>query len=157
MRLFSLKVAEEAWKWHEDKSPALVVFFGSVYSARIEMTRKTKKERALLDAVETAVEKVRPESERLIKTRMFYPYISDSSFMAVCDELSSVQAIESNMPAWKHKYVHETDKILEINVPVVNIGTFGRDGHMLTERVDMKQTFRNVPNITYETIVELLK
>ncbi len=157
MRLFSLKVAEEAWKWHEDKSPALVVFFGSVYSARIEMTRKTEKERALLDAVETAVEKVRPESERLIKTRMFYPYISDSSFMAVCDELSSVQAIESNMPAWKHKYVHETDKILEINVPVVNIGTFGRDGHMLTERVDMKQTFRNVPNITYETIVELLK
>ena len=157
MRLFSLKVAEEAWKWHEDKSPALVVFFGSVYSARIEMTRKTEKERALLDAVETAVEKVRPESERLIKTRMFYPYISDSSFMAVCDELSSVQAIESNMPTWKHKYVHETDKILEINVPVVNIGTFGRDGHMLTERVDMKQTFRNVPNITYETIVELLK
>lgn len=157
MRLFSLKVAEEAWKWHEDKSPALVVFFGSVYSARIEMTRKTEKERALLDAVETAVEKVRPESERLIKTRMFYPYISDSSFMAVCDELSSVQAIESNMPAWKHKYVHEIDKILEINVPVVNIGTFGRDGHMLTERVDMKQTFRNVPNITYETIVELLK
>ena len=81
MRLFSLKVAEEAWKWHEDKSPALVVFFGSVYSARIEMTRKTEKERALLDAVESAVEKVRPESERLIKTRMFYPYISDSSFM----------------------------------------------------------------------------
>lgn len=157
MRLFSLKVAEEAWKWHEDKSPALVVFFGSVYSARIEMTRKTEKERDLLDAVESAVEKVRPESERLIKTRMFYPYISDSSFMAVCDELSSVQAIESNMPAWNHKYVHKTDKILEINVPVVNIGTFGRDGHMLTERVDMKQTFRNVPNITYETIVELLK
>ena len=157
MRIFSLKVAEEAWKWHEDKSPALVVFFGSVYSARIEMTRKTEKERELLDAVESAVEKVRPESERLIKTRMFYPYISDSSFMAVCDELSSVQAIESNMPAWNHKYVHKTDKILEINVPVVNIGTFGRDGHMLTERVDMKQTFRNVPNITYETIVELLK
>ena len=157
MRLFSLKVAEEAWKWHEDKSPALVVFFGSVYSARIEMTRKTEKERDLLDAVESAVEKVRPESERLIKTRMFYPYISDSSFMAVCDELSSVQAIESNMPAWNHKYVHKTDKILEINVPVVNIGTFGRDGHMLTERVDMKQTFRNVPNITYETVVELLK
>lgn len=157
MRIFSLKVAEEAWKWHEDKSPALVVFFGSVYSARIEMTRKTEKERELLDAVESAVEKVHPESERLIKTRMFYPYISDSSFMAVCDELSSVQTIESNMPAWNHKYVHKTDKILEINVPVVNIGTFGRDGHMLTERVDMKQTFRNVPNITYETIVELLK
>ena len=41
--------------------------------------------------------------------------------------------------------------------PVVNIGQFsGRDGHMLTERVDMLQTFQNVPNITYETIKGLL-
>ena len=43
------------------------------------------------------------------------------------------------------------------DVPVVNIGTFGRDGHMLTERVDMVQTFQNVPNISYETICRLLK
>ena len=55
------------------------------------------------------------------------------------------------------KYFHDVNKILEIDVPVVNIGTFGRDGHMLTERVDMKQTFENVPNITVETIRTLLK
>ncbi|MBQ1395860.1 MAG: M20/M25/M40 family metallo-hydrolase [Eubacterium sp.] len=157
LRLYSLKVAEEAWKWHEDKSPALVIFFGSVYSARIEMTRKTEKECELLDAVEAAVEVVRPEAERQIKTRMFYPYISDSSFMAVCDELSSVDTLGANMPSWKTKYFHDVNKILEINVPVVNIGTFGRDGHMLTERVDMKQTFRNVPNITFEAVSRLLK
>lgn len=42
-------------------------------------------------------------------------------------------------------------------MPVVNIGAFGRDGHMLTERVDMLQTFRNVPNIAYEAIVDMLK
>ena len=34
---------------------------------------------------------------------------------------------------------------------------FGRDGHMLTERVDMRQTFQNVPNITYETVKRLLR
>lgn len=32
----------------------------------------------------------------------------------------------------------------------------GRDGHMLTERVDMRQTFRYVPNITRGTILRLL-
>ena len=121
------------------------------------MTRKTEKECELLDAVEAAVEVVRPEAERQIKTRMFYPYISDSSFMAVCDELSSVDTLGANMPSWKTKYFHDVNKILEINVPVVNIGTFGRDGHMLTERVDMKQTFRNVPNITFEAVSRLLK
>ena len=157
LRLFGLRVCEEAWKWSEDKSPAVIVFFGSVFSARIEMTGKTEKEKALLSAVEGAVEKIRPEAERQIKTRMFYPYISDSSFMAVCDDTLAVQALRDNMPQYGVKYTHDIDKIMEINVPVVNIGTFGRDGHMLTERVDMKQTFRNVPNITYETVKTLLE
>ena len=62
---------------------------------------------------------------------------------------------------WMEKWVRiypgmPPEKIMEINVPVVNIGTFGRDGHMLTERVDMQQTFQNVPNITYETILGLI-
>ncbi len=156
LRMFGLRVCEEAWKWSEDKSPAVIVFFGSVFSARIEMTGRTDKEKALLSAVEGAVEKIRPEAERQIKTRMFYPYISDSSFMAVCDDTLAVQALRDNMPQYGVKYTHDIDKIMEINVPVVNIGTFGRDGHMLTERVDMKQTFRNVPNITYETVKTLL-
>ena len=156
LRLFGLRVAEEAWKWCEDKSPAVILFFGSVFSARIEMTRKTDKEVALLDSVEAAVDKIRPEAQRQIKTRMFYPYISDSSFMAVCDDTLAVQALKDNMPQYGVKYTHDIDKIMEINVPVVNIGTFGRDGHMLTERVDMRQTFQNVPNITYGTIKGLL-
>ena len=117
---------------------------------------KTEKERALLDAVEGAVEKLRPEAQRQIKTRMFYPYISDSSFMAVCDDTLAIQALETNMPQYGVKYTHPVDKIRQIDVPVVNIGTFGRDGHMLTERVDMLQTFRNVPNISYEAIVSML-
>ena len=156
LRLFGLRVVQEAWKWSEDKSPAVVVFFGSIFSARIEMTGRTAKEKALLDAVESAIEVVRPEAQRQIKTRMFYPYISDSSFMAVCDDTLAIQALETNMPQYGVKYTHPVDKIRQIDVPVVNIGTFGRDGHMLTERVDMRQTFQNVPNITYETVKRLL-
>ena len=156
LRLFGLRVVQEAWKWSEDKSPAVVVFFGSIFSARIEMTGRTAKEKALLDAVESAIEVVRPEAQRQIKTRMFYPYISDSSFMAVCDDTLAIQALEANMPQYGVKYTHPVDKIRQIDVPVVNIGTFGRDGHMLTERVDMRQTFQNVPNITYEAVKRLL-
>lgn len=77
--------------------------------------------------------------------------------MALCDTRESFNAVAENMPSWKVKYYHDVDKIMEINVPVVNIGAFGRDGHMLTERVDMPQTFRNVPNIAYEAIVDMLK
>ena len=156
LRFFGLKVIEEAWKWSEDKSPAIIIFFGSIYSANIEMTRNTPQERALLDAVEAAVEVVRPEADREIKTRMFYPYISDSSFMAICGDQSAVDALNDNMPSNPVKYFHNVEQIRQINVPVVNIGTFGRDGHTIFERVDMKHTFENVPNLTYDSICRLL-
>ena len=156
LRQYGFTMCQEAWQWSEDKSPAIVVFFGSLYSANIEMTGKTAKEKALMSAVEGAIQIVAPEAERQIKTRMFYPYIADSSFMAVGGDPSSVDNLNDNMPSSKYKYKHNIEQIMQIDVPVVNIGTFGRDGHMITERVDMKQTFENVPNMSYETIKALL-
>ena len=157
LRVYSLRVIEEAWKWSTDKSPAVIIFLGSIYSGPIIVSGKTEAERALLDSVEQAIEAVRPEAGVPIKTRMFYPYISDSSFLEVCDTPESLAALGDNMPSWNVKYYHDTEKILQINVPVVNIGAFGKDGHMFTERVDKKHTFENVPNITCLTVLNLLK
>jgi len=59
-------------------------------------------------------------------------------------------------PAWGVKYTHPIEDIAAVNVPVVNIGTFGKDGHKLTERVHMRHTFELIPNITFRTIKKLL-
>lgn len=157
LRLFSIKVIEEAWNWIDDKSPAIIIFFGSIFSARIEMTGKTENERMLLSSVKNSINKVQHYCKNPIKTRMFYPYISDSSFMALSDDVATIETLGNNMPSWKTKYFYDVEQVLAINVPVVNIGSFGKDGHKFTERVEMKYTFEHVPNMTYLTICELLK
>lgn len=156
LRLFSHEIAAFSWARRKTKSPGVVIYYGSVYSAPIEMRGEKEEEKRLLQAVEASLEEVLPRAKRKIKTRYFYPYISDSSFMAIMDGPESLVALENNMPSWGDKYSHPTEKILKINVPVVNIGSFGKDGHMLTERVDMQQTFENVPRITLGTILRLL-
>lgn len=156
LRYFSVKVIEEAWKWAVDKSPAIIIYFSSTFSARIEMTGKTEKERNLLNSVKESIDFVQKYSDKPIVVKMFYPYISDSSFMAISDDIEDLKALEKNMPAWGTKYFYPLEDILAINVPVVNIGTFGKDGHKITERVHMKYTFENVTNITYNTIRKLL-
>ena len=45
-------------------------------------------------------------------------------------------------------------KIKEINVPVVNIGTFGFDGHTYIERLEKDYAFNELPNLLYESIYE---
>lgn len=156
LREFNVKIVEEAFKWEKDKTPVIIVFNSSTFFARIEMTGKTAKEQELLDSVKQAVEVVQQYSDKPLVTKMFYPYISDSSFMALSDEGEDLAALERNTPAWGKKYSHPIGDIAAINVPVVNIGTYGKDGHKFTERVHMKHTFEYIPNITYQTIKRLL-
>jgi len=157
LRLFSVKVIEEAWTFIEDNSPALILFFGSVFSARVEVSSKNQLESNLKTALENAVKTVQADCKGPINIKMFYPYISDASFMSISDDMDSVQSLLANMPSSGYKYNYPLEYIMKINVPVVNIGSHGKDGHKFTERVDKRYTFDNVPNMTYEVIKELLK
>lgn len=156
LREFSVRMVEEAWKWSIDKSPAIIIYFSSTYNARIEMTGSTERERKLMDSVNKSIASVQEYSDKPIITKMFYPYISDSSFMSMSDSPEDLLYLEKNMPAWGPKYVHNVEDVMAIDVPVVNIGTYGKDGHKMAERVHMKYTFETVPNITYNTIMALL-
>lgn len=157
LREFSIKVIEESWNWSMDKSPAIIIFYSSVFFSKIEMTGKNILESKLMSSVEKSIDFVQDYCDEPIKTKMFYPYISDASFMSINDDIYPLKSLARNMPAWGTRYIHPFEEILEINVPVVNIGTYGKDGHKLTERVHMKYSFENVPNITYRTIKNLLE
>ena len=156
LREFSVKMVEEAWKWSIDKSPAIIIYFSSTYNARIEMTGETELERELMDSVNRSIDFVGDYSDKPIVAKMFYPYISDASFMSSSDSPEDILYLEKNMPAWDSKYVYDMEAVMAVDVPVVNIGTYGKDGHKMTERVHMRHTFEIVPNITYNTIKSLL-
>ncbi|NLL47499.1 MAG: M20/M25/M40 family metallo-hydrolase [Firmicutes bacterium] len=156
LRDFNVRMVEEAWSWAKDKTPAIIVFYSSTMYTNLEMTGRTANERTLLESVTEAVKELQAYSDRPVVTKMFYPYISDSSFMALGGDREDLDALENNTPAWGIKYKHPIEDIAEINVPVVNIGTFGKDGHKLTERVHMKHTFEHIPNITYQAIKKLI-
>ena len=157
LRVLCADAVREVWKWQRDKSPALVVFFGSLCYPRIQTDEGDPGQRRLVEAARKATARLAPEAERRLRTRMFYPYISDMSFLAVSDTPEDFAAAYREMPAGNRPDLPDLHKILQLNMPVCNIGSYGFDGHMLTERVDMLHTFRNVPNLTYETVRELLK
>ncbi|MFJ8237488.1 M20/M25/M40 family metallo-hydrolase [Ureibacillus sp. NPDC094379] len=155
-RMFAARVVEEAWKWMKDKSPAIILFYSSLYSPRIELTGKTNDELNLINALDQAVETVQPEYPYPIVTRNFFPYISDMSFMALSDDEDGVNAVSKNNPGWGTKHYVEFQDIRDINVPVINIGPYGLDAHKKLERMEMKYSLEIVPNITNQVIQNLL-
>lgn len=112
--MFAARVVEEAWKWMKDKDPAIILFYSSLYSPRIEVTGKTTDEQNLISALDKAVEAIQPEYPHPIVTRNFFPYISDMSFMALSDDEDGINAVSKNNPGWgtKHYVIFRISGIL---------------------------------------------
>jgi arginine utilization protein RocB len=155
-RMFAARVVEEAWKWMKDKNPAIILFYSSLYSPRIELTGKTNHEQALIDALDQAVETVQPSYQYPIITRNFFPYISDMSFVALSDDEEGINAVSNNDPGWGTKHFVEYQDIRDLNVPVINIGPYGLDAHKKLERMEMTYSLEVVPNLTNKVIRKLL-
>jgi arginine utilization protein RocB len=155
-RMFAARVVEEAWKWMPDKNPAIIVFYSSLYSPRIELSGKTENEINLLNALENAVENVQPHYQHPIVTKNFFPYISDMSFVALSDDEVGISAVSANNPGWGTKHYVNYQAIRDINVPVINIGPYGHDAHKQYERMEKSFTLDIVPNLTNQVIKQLI-
>lgn len=156
VRMFSARVVEETWKWAKDKSPAIIIFYSSLYSPRVEVTGKNQKERNLLIALDDAIAKVQPHYNKPIVQRNYFPYICDMSCVAITDDEDSINSVMNNNPSWGTKHFVDYNAIRDLNIPAINIGPYGYDAHNRYERTELKYTMEIMPNITKIVIDKLL-
>ncbi|MBT2685145.1 M20/M25/M40 family metallo-hydrolase [Bacillus sp. ISL-37] len=156
LRMYAARVVEEAWKWMPDQSPAIIIFYSSLYSPRIEVTGETEDERNLIEALDDAVKTVQPDYDEPIVVRSFFPYISDMSFVALSDDDEALDFASRNNPSWGTKFFVDYQEIRELNVPVINVGPYGLDAHKRYERMEIDYSVKIVPNLTYEVIRNVL-
>jgi arginine utilization protein RocB len=156
LRMYAARVVEEAWKWMPDQSPAIIIFYSSLYSPRIEVAGETEDERNLIEALDSAVKTVQPDYDDPIVVRSFFPYISDMSFVALSDDDEALDFASRNNPSWGTKFFVDYQEIRELNVPVINVGPYGLDAHKRYERMEIDYSVKIVPNLTYEVIRNVL-
>jgi len=157
VRMFAARVVEEAWKWMTDKSPAIILFYSSLYSPRVELSGKSLDERNLVEALDEAVAAIQPSYAKPIVVRDFFPYISDMSFIAISDDEVALDAAAKNNPSWGSKFFVNYQDVQDLNVPVINLGPYGLDAHKKYERMELKYSTEIVPNLTNLVIKNVLK
>ena len=156
LRVFSRRMVEEAWTWSEDKSPCAVLYFSSAFSPRVVLTGARPEERKLMEAVSRAVNSLHDQIAWPVAVRNFFPYISDMSLLAMSEDEDSIDCLARNMPAWGEKYTFDPRPVMDLNVPVINVGTYGKDAHKMTERVHMPYTFQVLPELTLRIVEQLV-
>jgi arginine utilization protein RocB len=156
IREYSLRAVEELWRRAGDAEPVLILFYSSPYIPRVVLNEEEETGRRLMEAVRKAVDDIRPFTPHPLEVRKFFPYISDMSFVALSDDEEDLEAFRRNMPAWETKHRVNTEAIRRLNVPVVNIGPYGKDAHKKWERVEITWSMETAPNLTIQVIHHLL-
>ncbi|MDA8353252.1 MAG: M20/M25/M40 family metallo-hydrolase [Firmicutes bacterium] len=156
LRDYCCRMVEELWSWDEQKTPAVILFYASMYIPRIVLNHREKRDQRLIRAVKRAVEEIQQMCPHPIKVRNFFPYISDMSFVAISDDREGLSSLEKNMPAWGTKHQMNVDAIRALDVPAVNIGPYGMDAHKQWERVEVAYSMETVPNLNYRVIKDLV-
>ncbi|MDO4940672.1 MAG: M20/M25/M40 family metallo-hydrolase [Erysipelotrichaceae bacterium] len=147
LRLFGYEMIKKSYSYYKDKDPVVVLFFGTMFYSPVEC-----KDTKLINIVNKSIKEV----DNNVDMKMFYPYISDMSFLANDNSEEEIEMMLHNCPQHNIKYVYPYKLIKELNIPVINVGTYGKDGHKFSERVNKKHTFETVPNIIHSIICNYL-
>ncbi|WP_422486754.1 M20/M25/M40 family metallo-hydrolase [Gudongella sp. DL1XJH-153] len=154
-RIFALRMVEMVQGMWSDKDPVIIGYFSPPYYPHIFVKGEDEREKKLISAVDKAIANAGDQYN--IVNKKFYPYISDLSYAAAPREEKAVETLKVNMPGFGVRYSLPLDDMQALNLPVVNIGPFGKDAHKFTERLEKGYSFGVLPQILLDTVNELMK
>ncbi|MFB0918551.1 MAG: M20/M25/M40 family metallo-hydrolase [Clostridiaceae bacterium] len=91
-----------------------------------------------------------------IEVQNYFTGISDLSYAMFNGDNKAIKYIEDNMLLWGKSYTVPLAEIRDISMPVLNIGSWGKDLHKYTERILIKDLTDRVPKLTRFTLNTLL-
>lgn len=151
----TMKVVEYVHSMWSDKNPVLIVYLTPPYYPHIYVEGTRPEEQTLIDAVNYAVSTT--ECDYNLVQKKFLPCISDLSYAAAPKEPEAIEALKQNMPGFGIVYDLPLEDMQELNLPVADIGSYGKDAHQYTERVETVYTFEVLPEIIYKTMMYILE
>ncbi len=89
-------------------------------------------------------------------SKAYFMGISDLSYAAWVGNDDDIALIKSNSPGWDNLYRIPFKAVKSLQMPVVNIGPWGKDLHKVTERVYLKDVYERVPHILFSIIDEVI-
>lgn len=150
----SLHLVRRLWTLSGRQGPAVVIYYSPPYYPHVRAARST------LHAAVRAV--ARAHSELNLIEDEYFPFLSDMSYLRL-DSATDTGPLVANMPVWSTdgmparpgSYTLPLDEIRQLNLPVVNLGPYGKGAHQRGERALMSYSFGILPGLLYETIQRL--
>lgn len=155
-RDFAIQVIGEACRLCPDRDPKIIIGFAPPYYPHVRNKGETEKEVNMLNCVEKVLAYSKKEFDVDWKVNKFYKQLSDMSYCGVQDAQGILDMLKPNMPTLGYTYFLPLEEMAKFNVPVLNLGPWGKDLHKFTERLYAPFAFETAPKILKFATLNLL-
>ncbi|HEU0025802.1 MAG TPA: M20/M25/M40 family metallo-hydrolase [Ktedonobacterales bacterium] len=155
-RTLATALVQRLWTLSGREGPAVVLYFAPPWYPATPGVASP-----LLDALREVIA-ARPE-DRLVEEE-YFPLLSDMSYLRLDSAVDST-AIRMQTPTWRDEppggalppgaYSLPLDAMRALDMPVIDIGPYGRDPHQRGERALASFTFETAPQVIAEIIERL--
>jgi arginine utilization protein RocB len=153
---FSRQIIALLWSYSGWRGPAAVVAFGSLHYPHSLVDTVRPQHARLHAAAHRQAAALAAERQLSLRVRPFFTGISDMSFFGSAMEPADAAAVSANTPLWGSRLQFDYAAVRALDLPIVNIGPWGRDYHQRTERIFMPYSFEVVPELIWRIAQDVL-
>lgn len=139
------------------KRPMIVVGFAPPYYPHVVNARLDSCDEKIKNIVNALNKDWVEKNQVPIAQQYFYTAISDMSYASLQDADEVIPHLVPNMPLWGNLYSIPLQHIADLQIPSINLGPWGKDLHMFTERVYKPDLFEHTPKLMEQAILLALE
>ncbi|MFT8930381.1 MAG: M20/M25/M40 family metallo-hydrolase [Sporolactobacillus sp.] len=144
-RQISFKIIEKLEEASGEKHPKVVIFFAPPYCPHNYLRKDVDAQQRIDEALDQVLEAATKTSGEQFAKKRFFPYLADGSYLSMNETAEERAAILANFPGWGKTYSVPLDPIQKLNVPVLDMGVYGKKAHTWKERVYKPYSYRVLP------------
>ncbi len=147
MRDRGVAALEELIRIAEVAAPFVAVGFLPPYLPAITSLSGKPRANVVVRTAERVVAEARERYGVAIDIAEFFAGLCDLSYMGFGGTREDLAPIAKNCPGWGELYSVPVDELIEIDMPVMNMGPCGYDAHRKAERLERKYSFEILPEL----------
>ncbi|QQK77537.1 M20/M25/M40 family metallo-hydrolase [Salicibibacter cibarius] len=149
------KIAEALQALDPARKPRVVLFFAPPFLPHNHLEEGNQHHARVLEALSDTLDASAKASGENYRIRRFFPFISDSSYLAIHESDDELAALIDNFPRWDEDYGIPVDEIRKLNIPALNMGVYGKDAHQWSERLYKPFSFQVLPGLIRDVTARL--
>lgn len=151
-REITIQLVDELAILCKELAPMIILFFAPPYYPATSSRNDPLIKRVTANMIDYAKQK----HQISLQNNHYFSGISDLSYVGLQYPVESLQAFITNMPLWDKGYSIPIKALEQFDVPVINLGSVGRDAHQRYERLDVTYTWDVFADLLPTCIQQLL-